>query len=276
MSAPAADGSVTTGPAPDAVPPGPGQALRAAREAAGLSVEQVSESTRIRAALVRDLEADRFHSSGGAVYARGHLRALCRAVGTPPEPLVALLDRCTGSAVEPVGDAVPVPAPVARTSTLAVPVPAPPERRGPRWTAAAVVAGVTLVGVVVTSALVGAERRPEELRLLTGPAPSAALSAEAAPPPPPPPAPAPITAELAVTVRGEESWISVSSPTETVFEGVVRDGFAEVFRHPEQLRLVVGNAGAVAVRCSGTDSGALGRRGAVQRLTCGVGGLVPA
>jgi cytoskeletal protein RodZ len=130
MIAPSADGGVATG-APDPAAPGPGAALRAAREAAGLSVEQVSESTRIRSALVRDLEADRFDSSGGAVYARGHLRALCRAVGTAPEPLVVLLDRRTGSSPEAVGHATPVAAPVTRTSGLAVPVPAPPERRGP-------------------------------------------------------------------------------------------------------------------------------------------------
>ncbi|MBW8821870.1 MAG: helix-turn-helix domain-containing protein, partial [Streptomyces sp.] len=43
-----------------------GAALRRAREAAGLSVEDVSADTRIRATLVRDLEADRFTSSGGA------------------------------------------------------------------------------------------------------------------------------------------------------------------------------------------------------------------
>lgn len=274
MSASPADDRVTAGEAPGVVT-GPGSALRAAREAAGLSVEQVSETTRIRATLIRDLEADRFASSGGAVYARGHLRALCRAVGTAPEPLVELLDRCTGISPEPVGE--PVPVRVARTGALAVPVAAPPERHGPRWTAAAVVAGVILAGAVVTSALAGGERPSEELRLLTAPTPAAVPSAAAPPPPPPPPQPpAPPTAELDVRVSGGESWISVSSPTETVFEGVVRDGFAEVFRHPEQLRLVVGNAAAVQVRCAGTDAGALGPRGAVRKATCGLRGLAPA
>ena len=271
MSGSPPDDPVTAGDAPDVVT-GPGAALRAAREAAGLSVEQVSETTRIRSALVRDLEADRFASSGGAVYARGHLRALCRAVGTAPEPLVELLDRCTGISPEPVVDLSPVP--LAPTGALAVPVAAPPERHGPRWASAAVVAGAILAGAVLASALAGGERPSEELRLLTTPTPAAVPSAEAAPPPPPPP-PAPPTAELDVRVSGGESWISVSSPTETVFEGVVRDGFAEVFRHPEQLRLVVGNASAVRLVCAGTDAGPLGPSGAVRRVACGVGGLTP-
>ena len=36
-----------------------GERLRAAREAAGLTVEQVSATTRIRPPVLRDLEADR-------------------------------------------------------------------------------------------------------------------------------------------------------------------------------------------------------------------------
>ena len=53
----------------------------AAREAAGLTVEDVSGETCIRGTLIRDIEADRFASSGAPVYARGHVRAIARAVG---------------------------------------------------------------------------------------------------------------------------------------------------------------------------------------------------
>ena len=261
--------------APQPAEPGPpsvGAALRAAREAAGLSVEDVSATTRIRPQVVRDLEADRLASSGGAVYARGHVRALSRAAGVDPAPLVALLDRITGTGPAEIGVAAPVPAPVPRTGALALPRPAPPERRGPQWAIAAAVAGVVLVALFVVGA--SAEDEPETVRFLAPP-PVTATTAPPSPPPPPPP-PAPAGAELAVRVLGGASWISVSSPTQTVFEGLVRDGFAEVFTHPAQLRLVVGNAGAVTVTCAGADSGPLGRSGAVRRLTCAPTGLAPA
>jgi len=86
---------VTSGETVDSL----GTALRSAREAAGATVEQVSADTRIRVTLIRDLEADRFASSGGAVYARGHLRAIASAVGADPAPLVARFDAEQGQAV---------------------------------------------------------------------------------------------------------------------------------------------------------------------------------
>ena len=63
-----------------------GQTLHEARERAGLSVDEVSERTRIRATVVRAIEADDFALCGGDVYARGHVRAIA-AVVAPTAPL---------------------------------------------------------------------------------------------------------------------------------------------------------------------------------------------
>ena len=46
-----------------------GAALAAAREQRGLSVEDVAAATRIRATIIRAIEADDFAACGGAVYA---------------------------------------------------------------------------------------------------------------------------------------------------------------------------------------------------------------
>ena len=70
-----------------------GEDLARAREARGMSVEDVSSATRIRAGLIRAIEADDFGPCGGAVYARGHLRAIARVIGIDPEPLVRDYDR---------------------------------------------------------------------------------------------------------------------------------------------------------------------------------------
>ncbi|MEU1949634.1 helix-turn-helix transcriptional regulator, partial [Streptomyces sp. NPDC020125] len=58
-----------------------GRALQQARISAGLTVDEVSSSTRVRTPIVRGIEQDDFSRCGGDVYARGHIRVLARAVG---------------------------------------------------------------------------------------------------------------------------------------------------------------------------------------------------
>ena len=69
-----------------------GEALTAARRQAGLTITQVSQRTRIRETIVRGIERDDFSACGGDFYARGHIRAIARATGADPEPLVREYD----------------------------------------------------------------------------------------------------------------------------------------------------------------------------------------
>ena len=64
-----------------------GQTLIAARERAGMSVEQIAEATRIRQTLVRAIEHDDYGLCGGDFYARGHIRTIAGAIGLDPAPL---------------------------------------------------------------------------------------------------------------------------------------------------------------------------------------------
>jgi hypothetical protein len=57
-----------------------------------LTVAQVSQRTRIRETIIRDIERDDFSSCGGDFYARGHIRAIARVVGIDPAPLIAEYD----------------------------------------------------------------------------------------------------------------------------------------------------------------------------------------
>jgi cytoskeletal protein RodZ len=74
-----------------------GESLAAARRQAGLSVTQVSQRTRIRETIMRGLEGDDFWACGDDFYARGHIRAIARAAGADPEPLVAEYDASHGA-----------------------------------------------------------------------------------------------------------------------------------------------------------------------------------
>ncbi len=104
---------VTHVPVPEVPDASLGAALTGAREAAGMTIEQVSAATRIRSTLVRDLEADRFDSSGATVYARGHIRAIAGAVGAEAAALLAIFDAAQG---RPTPGPVEVPAPSRRAS----------------------------------------------------------------------------------------------------------------------------------------------------------------
>ena len=261
-----------------------GAALRAARESAGLSVEQISAQTRIRGTLVRDLESDRFESSGAPVYARGHVRAITHAIGVDEAPYLALFAKQVGGTDEPFPVPAPPPlipaarGPLAPPEPLHVPTAARPERRGPNWLAA----GSAALGVIVILFAVGQLNKPGGAA--TDPSVGAGSTSAATPPAkaPGPPKnltaqrPATVGADLRVRLLGGDSWVSVRNSAATLFEGVLRDGAIKDFKDAKQLRLIVGNAGAVSIVCSGRDLGPAGGQGKVRRFTCNADGIVPA
>ncbi len=69
-----------------------GPQLVQARERLGVSVDELSERTRIRPHVIEAMEADDFGPCGGDFYARGHLTALARALGLDAESLLADYD----------------------------------------------------------------------------------------------------------------------------------------------------------------------------------------
>jgi cytoskeletal protein RodZ len=74
-----------------------GEALASARRQAGLTITQVSQRTRIRETIIRGIEQDDFSACGADFYARGHIRAIARAEGVDPEPLVREYDSSHGT-----------------------------------------------------------------------------------------------------------------------------------------------------------------------------------
>jgi hypothetical protein len=79
-----------------------GGTLAGARDRAGMSVSQVSQRTRIRETIIREIERDDYSSCGGDFYARGHIRAIARVVGVDPGPLIADYDAAHGESGGPV------------------------------------------------------------------------------------------------------------------------------------------------------------------------------
>lgn len=70
-----------------------GEALAEARSRAGLSVDELSERTKIRNAVIQSIESDDFDACGGDLFVRGYVRALASAVGLDPRPLIREYNR---------------------------------------------------------------------------------------------------------------------------------------------------------------------------------------
>jgi cytoskeletal protein RodZ len=102
-----------------------GATLAAARRRAGLTVHDVSQSTRVTEPIIRGIEHDDYAECGGDFYARGHIRAIARAVGEDPEPLIEEFDSTWRSAKETTAAEAFQPSMPLRTR----------ERRRVRWTA---------------------------------------------------------------------------------------------------------------------------------------------
>src|SRR6185369_10927806 len=75
-----------------AVEPKIGPVIAAARHRARLSIDTLSERTRIRPHVLECIEVDDFEPCGGDFYARGHLRTLARVLGVDVTPLLATYD----------------------------------------------------------------------------------------------------------------------------------------------------------------------------------------
>jgi len=77
-----------------------GATLASARRRSGLTVSEVSHSTRVTEPIIRGIEQDDYAACGGDFYARGHIRAIARAVGEDPSALIDEFDSTWRSAKE--------------------------------------------------------------------------------------------------------------------------------------------------------------------------------
>ncbi|MGW8456035.1 helix-turn-helix domain-containing protein [Streptomyces niveus] len=251
-------------PATEKDKPSVGHVLQEARTAAGLTVEEVSASTRVRVPIVQAIEQDDFSRSGGDVYARGHIRMVARSVGIDPEPLVRQYDSEHG------GRPAPTPAaPLFEAERIR------PERRRPNWTAAMVAAIVAVIGFVGFTMFNGTEDEGQGKQVAEGPAPEKTASAPSTTKPADPkpdPSDSAIAAAPAdkVTVKlsavEDKSWISAKSPNgELIFDGLLLKGESKTFQDDEQIDFILGNAGVIDIFVNGKQVDEDFKPGQVER-----------
>jgi cytoskeleton protein RodZ len=120
-----------------------GALLRAAREAAGLSVEAVAQQLKLAPRQVRALEGDDFGSLPGRTFVRGFVRNYARLVALDAE---RVLDALPSAGETPTLDAPPLHATAPTMGEL--PTTDSPKARWTRWAIPASLAAVVAVAAV--------------------------------------------------------------------------------------------------------------------------------
>ncbi len=242
--------------------PALGERFRAAREARGLSLSEVSETIRIRSVYLAAIEEERWTAIGPPVYVRGFLRTYARYLALDPEEVVSDFNAATEpppSTESESADALPARPRVSKRGSLLV------------WVAALV--AVLLVAFVVyneltmrresASSLAAASFSPSPLPSITataGGAPAStagsALGVSTAPSPPGGGA-----SSLALVISAP-TWLRVTVDGSVSMEGTFPAGTTKTF-HGRKALVRLGNAGGVEIYVDGKDVGKLGKSGDV-------------
>lgn len=226
-----------------------GDTLAAARLAAGLTIAQVSELTRIRQTIIRGIESGDFSACGADIYARGHIRSIARVVGTDAGPLITAYD---------AQHAAPQAAGAEAAFDPSRPIRLTP-RRSLNWTAAMGLALALIVGFAVYH--VGAS--PGTARTAAHAAGQARAGHQGHPAGTSRRSAAAPGAHRATVIRlaaRDDCWVQLStSRGRTIFSGIIPAGTGQRWTERWTVRLRLGNPGGVTLTVNGRrlDSGRL-------------------
>lgn len=266
-----------------------GEYLKAARDARGVSLEQISASTHISVRLLEALENERFDILPGGVFTISFVRQYANLVGLDPDDAVSRLKQVAHPVESALGEwngasgqSDDTGAKLAEFFTDFV--------RQYRMTLLGGLATVLLLagGFWFFQANEGLESElasqpaagtsdaafedvaePEaptrELRSV-----NLAHEADLAGTPEPGQSPKSIQLELRLTDR---AWVRVVADGERVLEANLDAGFVQTIRADESVQLVVGNAGGVKVALNGETMQPIGPPGHVRRVDVSARGM---
>ena len=250
-----------------------GSVIRQARIDAGLSIDDLSERTSIRAGLLKEIESDDFTKCGGETYARGHLRNIAPLLKMDAGVLLELYENEQSMQPRRIQEML------AENNVMTNPV----DKKTISWK--------TLAGIsLATLALLGAVQiiiSNSETTEVSNPEVVATESATAEPTNTPEAQPTPTATSTPTTVRDTyssgtgvsvsvaasrgNSWLFVSDDNgTTLYSGQIRSGQNLNFSSTTRVSLRVGNAGAVDVSVNGKSAQQIGDDGEVITVSYGV------
>ncbi len=238
-----------------------GGQLRTAREALGLTIDELAERTRIRPYVIESIEVDDFRPCGGDFYARGHLRMLARILGLEVEPLVQAYD--DQFATSPINARAVFDAEIATGATGLVRGGSTRAGWGGGWAGlvAAVLVLVLVWGVAKyladgTGAPVSTVRPTQNSAGLGSPGPGNK----------PLPKPEPATARVRLAAVGGGSRVVVKDhKLRVIFAGVLTDGSSRMVEGPAPLHVMAVDGGVIRIGTQGKTLGYIGTTGVRSR-----------
>ena len=232
-----------------------GSTLRDAREAARLSIENLSETTSIRVGLLMEMEANDFLSCGGDTYARGHLRNIAAKLGANPQFFIDLYNEEHSTEHRAIQDLL------VENNVLQV----PREEKKVSWK---VPAGISLAILLVIglAQIVISNQSSDVPASVTSPKASATTNAAA---PDPSASPSvrtdPITLSIAAT-RGN-SYIDIVVDGEHVSKGSMFQGEKKSFTGQTAISIYFSNPAGLDVTLNGKSLAPLGGQNEEVRRT---------
>ena len=242
-----------------------GSSITQARKSAGLSIEDLSASTNIRTALLKEIESNNFANCGGETYARGHIRNIAMKLGVDPLIYIAAFEdeqMHTDRSMKEL---------LVENSVMRQ----PEEARKVSWKVLATISVSSLfiagLAQIIISNTASVEI-PEPIASITA-TESATPSPEATEATPTEQATVSTGegVELVVSASRAKSWLFVSDATgRTLFSGQMSRGSSKTFRTDVSLNVKIGNAGGVDLTVNGKKVDSIGVDGEVVSVSYGV------
>ena len=242
-----------------------GSSITQARKSAGLSIEDLSASTNIRTALLKEIESNNFANCGGETYARGHIRNIAMKLGVDPLIYIAAFEdeqMHTDRSMKEL---------LVENSVMRQ----PEEARKVSWKVLATIS-VSSLFIAGLAQIIISNTATVEI-----PEPIASITAtESATPSPEATEATPAEqatvstgegVELVVSASRAKSWLFVSDATgRTLFSGQMSRGSSKTFRTAVSLNVKIGNAGGVDLTVNGKKVDSIGVDGEVVSVSYGV------
>jgi cytoskeletal protein RodZ len=237
-----------------------GEFLRSARESAGLSIDELAESTSIRPGLIREIEKNNFVHCGGDTYARGHLRNIAPKIAVDAQTLIDLYNEEHSTERRTIHDML-----VENSVTNL-----PKERKTLSWKPLAI-ASIVILAAIAGGRIIISNSETVVSPTVSEPSPSptdATPTAEPSPKGEVTVAPdASGEMKLTITATRGDSNIHVVSDGKNLFQGPISKGDSKSFSAPTSISIYLSNAGDLDLTLNGKALASLGERNQEVRET---------
>ena len=241
-----------------------GSLITQSRKSAGLSIDDLSESTNIRSALLREIESNNFVNCGGETYARGHLRNLALKLGIDPQVFLTAFE----------DEQMHVDRSMKELLVENNVMKKPEEARKVSWKVLASISVASLFVVGLAQIIISNTASvdiPEPIASSSATPSESANATSGATPTEQATISTGTGVELIVTASRAKSWLFVSDASgRTLFSGQLSEGATKTFSTDVSLNVKVGNAGGVDLTVNGKKVDSIGTDGEVVSVSYGV------